>query len=448
MRYTSFLPFSWQRFLSLVVVFIFLSILSPLVLSQNIPLPLGETDQNVTRSSERIYFDDVMVRGSPIFQVGSLPELSASERAEIISRRIASLLIQVEDPQEVTIQYDQTRNIATLQLNNRILMTITQQDANDFGLSVQELAEKRSQQLDTALEKQVIFVDIGQRLYATIGKLLRNAIAALPSFIAALIVLFLTWIFALLVEKAFRLWAAQTEGDSHTQLLISRLGYGGVWIIGTIIVLGVLGLDFGRLLTTLGLTSVAIGFSLKDVLSNYISGVILLAARPFRIKDQVVIGDYEGIITQIQLRATTIKTYDGRIVYIPNQKVFEASVINNTAAPKRRSSVILGIDYDADISRARQVIITALEPVIEVEKYPEAEVLIKELAPSTVNLEVRFWVNSQRNEFLKATSNASQAIKEALEKAEIEMPTDIYTLIFRNSLKNIENNQIMQYESE
>lgn len=177
----------------------------------------------------------------------------------------------------------------------------------------------------------------------------------------------------------------------------------------------------------LGLTSVAIGFSLKDVLSNYISGVILLADRPFRINDQVVIGDYEGTIAQIQLRATTMKTYDGRLVYIPNQEVFQASIINNTASPRRRSSVMAGIDIGKAISAIEGI----LDKIEEVETNPAPDVLVSELAASTVNLEVRFWVDSRRSGFLATTSKVTQAVKEALEAANIDMPTDIYTLIWR-----------------
>ncbi|MEM7761880.1 MAG: mechanosensitive ion channel family protein, partial [Cyanobacteria bacterium P01_A01_bin.40] len=233
-------------------------------------------------------------------------------------------------------------------------------------------------------------------------------------------------------------WAQQTEGDSNTELLIGRLSYGGVWVIGFVIALGVMGLDFGALLGALGLTSVAIGFSLKDVLSNYISGVILLAARPFRINDQVVIGEYEGTITQIQLRATTMKTYDGRVVYIPNQEVFQASVINNTASPRRRSSVFVGIDYGEDISQAIAVISQVLNKIEEVESSPTPDVLVSELAASTVNLEIRFWVDSRRSGFLATTSKVAQAVKEALESANIDMPTDIYTLILRQLPEQIQ----------
>jgi small-conductance mechanosensitive channel len=263
---------------------------------------------------------------------------------------------------------------------------------------------------------------------------MRDTVSNLPSFLGALVIVGITWAIALGVRRLAYTWAQHTEGDSSTEILIARLGYGGVWVIGSVVALGVLGLDFGALLGALGLTSVAIGFSLRDILSNYISGVILLAARPFRLGDQLVIKEYEGTVTQIQLRGTTLKTYDGRMVYIPNQEVFTASITNNTAGTNRRSSVTVGIDYGADITTAKQIIADAVAKVEGIEPSPPMEILVRELAPSTVNIEVRFWVNSRRLAFLEITSQAAQAIKEALMQAGIELPTEIHTLEFRNSL--------------
>ena len=381
--------------------------------------------------SDGLYFADVLVRNRPVFQIGSLPQIDASARADIINRRIASLLSQNETPDKVEIAPDNPRKIATLRVNNRILMTVTKQDAEDFGISTEELAQRWKQQLDTAFEKPPLAIDVTQRLYTTTRELLRDIVGNLPSLVGAIIVIGITWGVAKGVRYVAFSWAKQTEGDSNTELLIGRLSYGGVWVVGLVIALGVMGLDFGALLGALGLTSVAIGFSLKDVLSNYISGVILLAARPFRINDQVVIGEYEGTIAQIQLRATTMKTYDGRVVYIPNQEVFQASIINNTASPRRRSSVIVGIDYGEDIGDAIAVINKVLIDIPEVETTPNPDVLVNELAASTVNLEVRFWVDSRRSGFLATTSKVAQAVKEALEAAGIDMPTDIYTLIVK-----------------
>ncbi len=405
----------------------------PIATSQEDISPVESVPLENNSPNDTAYFADVLVRGQPVFQIGSLAQINARQRAATVNRRIASLLAQSQSIGQVTVKPDNPRKIATLQVNNRVLMTVTEQDAQDFGLEVESLAQKWADQVNEALDKPPLAIDVGQRLYGTVRQLIRNTIGNLPSILGAIIVVGLTWGAARGVRYVAFTWAQQTEGDSSSEILIGRLSYGVVWVVGSVIALGVLGIDFAALLGALGLTSVAIGFSLKDVLSNYISGVILLAARPFRINDQVVIDIYEGTITQIQLRATTLKTYDGRLVYIPNQEVFQASIINNTASPRRRSSVMVGIDYDADIETAKQVIYQVLDNIETVEKNPAPDILVQELAASTVNLEVRFWVDSRRAGFLATTSTVTQGIKQALEQANIEMPTDIYTLVFRNS---------------
>lgn len=380
-----------------------------------------------------VYFADVEVRGRPLFQVGGLATIDAQARTEIINRRIASILAQSENPGPVEVQLQPNGQTATLRLRNRVIMTVTQQDAEDFGVPVEELAQRWAEQLTEAFDRPPLAIDVVQRLQTTLRSLLRDTIDRLPALIGALIVVLLTWIMASIVRYAAYTWAKKTEGDHSTEVLIGRLGYGAVWIVGSVVALGLLGLNLGALLGALGLTSVAIGFSLKDVLSNYISGVILLAARPFRLGDQVLIKDYEGTITQIKLRATTMQTYDGRLVYIPNQEVFQASVVNNTASTQRRSAIVIGIDYDADISTAKRVIEQAVRSINGRTPNSPIEVLVQELAPSTVNLEIRFWVDSRRGEFLETTSAVAQAVKEALQRAEVEMPTEIYTLLFRNA---------------
>ena len=431
-QYAKLKRYRRSRLTAIFLVAIAISLwFTPVALTQDEEIVTPSESTSVAIPSDGLYFADVLVRNRPVFQIGSLPQIDASARADIINRRIASLLSQNESPEKVEIAPDNPRQIATLRVNNRILMTVTEQDAEDFGLSTEELAERWKQQLDTAFDKPPLAIDVTQRLYTTTRELLQDIVGNLPSLVGAIIVMGITWGVAKGVRYLAYTWAKQTEGDSNTELLIGRLSYGAVWVIGVVIALGVMGLDFGALLGALGLTSVAIGFSLKDVLSNYISGVILLAARPFRIDDQVVIGDYEGTIAQVQLRATTMKTYDGRVVYIPNQEVFQASIINNTASPRRRSSVIVGIDYGEDISEALAVIRQALVGIKEVETNPSPDVLVNELAASTVNLEVRFWVDSRRSGFLATTSRVAQAVKEALEEANIDMPTDIYTLIVK-----------------
>ncbi len=417
--------------------------LAPAIAQEAPPALTESAPSNTTSSSppsaatqtpdDGIYFADILVRGRPVFQVGSLSGINARQRAEIINRRIASLLSRTSQDQSIQVEVSNAAAVATLRANQRILMTITQQDAEDFGLSVADLADQWATQLNQAFDRPPLALDVAQRLSATTRSFGRSVIDGLPALVGAIVVIGVTWAIANLVRYLAFTWAQKTEGDHSTEILLGRLAYGAVWILGSVIALGILGVEFGALLGALGLTSVAIGFSLKDVLSNYISGVILLAARPFRLGDEVVIEGYEGRITQIQLRATTLRTYDGRVVYIPNQEVFGAIVTNNTASNSRRSSVIVGVDYEADLQEAQRVIKAAIAQVSTIQPNPKPDILIKELAASTVNLEVRFWVDSRRSGFLETTSLVTRTIKEALEQAEIEMPTEIYTLLFRNA---------------
>lgn len=403
-------------------------------------LPPTQTPAATPNSQEQeVFFADVLVRGQPVLQVGSLDDLSATERARQISRRIAGILQQPQPLDPIQVNVDEERDLATLQLNNRVIMTVTGQDALDFDTSVEQLAQEWADDLNEALLETNLAKEVVQRLEGTLEQFLRSVLANLSSIVGAILVMLLTWLIALTVSRGAYLWAERTEGDRGTEVLISRLSYGAVWFLGGIIALGVLGLNFTAILGTLGLTSVAIGFGLKDILSNYLSGLILLASRPFRIGDEVVIGQYEGRIVQVQLRVTTMQTYDGRQVYIPNQEVFQSSITNNTASPVRRSSVMVGIDYEADVETAKAEIQDAIAHIEGIEKDPAPLVLVHELAASTVNLEILFWVNSRRKSFLNATSDVRRAIKERLEQTGIEMPTDIYTLNFRNQLPQFES---------
>lgn len=368
------------------------------------------------------FFADVLVRGQPVFQVGGLPDAGATDRAGQINRRIAALLNQDTDPEPIAVNRDSDRNLATLQTNQRVIMTVTEQDALDFNTDIATLAQRWADLLNQATARTNLVAAVTYRIRGTSQQLLRDTLDNLPALLGAVVVLGLTWLLALVVRHAVLVWAEKTEGDHTTEVLISRLCYGGVWTLGSVIALGVLGLNFAALIGTLGLTSVAIGFSLRDVLGNYISGVILLASRPFRIGDQVVINNYEGTVTQIQLRATTVQTYDGRLVYIPNQEVFQSSITNNTASPVRLSSVTIGLDHSADLPDLFARIQQQMEQIDGVELDPEPIVLVRELTPSTVNLEAQFWVNSRKSSFLQVTSRVLAAIKLTLQEAQFAEP--------------------------
>lgn len=145
----------------------------------------------------------------------------------------------------------------------------------------------------------------------------------------------------------------------------------GLLVVATIIFPSVKPAD---VLATLGLGSVAIGFAFKDILQNWLSGLLILYRQPFRRGDQIKSGEFEGAVERVEARATLIRTYDGQRVVIPNTDIYTRAIIVRTAFPKRRAEYDVGIGYGDDLDNACRVILEGLKAVegIETDPAPEA----------------------------------------------------------------------------
>jgi small-conductance mechanosensitive channel len=199
-------------------------------------------------------------------------------------------------------------------------------------------------------------------------------------------------------------------------------------------------------LATLGIGSVAIGFAFKDILQNWFAGLLILVRQPFRRGDQIVVDKYEGTVEHIEARATLIKTYDGRRVVIPNSDVYTRSVIVNTAYPQRRSQYDVGIGYGDDVETARKVILQALAGLPHVAKDPPPEVIPWELDGSTVNLRVRWWTKSIRNQVVASRGEVIVALKDALTAAGIDLPFPTRTILFHDQTEETDGDRAQQRE--
>ncbi|MBI3797375.1 MAG: mechanosensitive ion channel [Deltaproteobacteria bacterium] len=186
--------------------------------------------------------------------------------------------------------------------------------------------------------------------------LLDKAGGLLPAIAAAVTVLAISWALATLARRVSRSGVRFVENPTQRNLL-RQVSYYTVWAVGVFVALEVLGLDVHALIAGLGLGGVALGFALKDILSNLVSGLLILVEHTFEIGDQIVVGETEGTVEQIEVRATHLRTYDGRLVLVPNGEVFTSRVTNNTASPLRRASVFVYLDYHQDLERALSVIL-------------------------------------------------------------------------------------------
>jgi small conductance mechanosensitive channel len=159
---------------------------------------------------------------------------------------------------------------------------------------------------------------------------------------------------------------------------------------------GQLGIKTTSFLAVLGAASLAIGLALKDSLANFSSGVMLILFRPFKVGDFVVVGGDSGTVERISIFSTILNTGDNQKKIIPNGAISNATITNVTANPTRRIEVVVGIGYQDDIRKAKQVLEEIVNADDRILKEPAPLVAVSELAASSVNLVVRPWVKTEQ----------------------------------------------------
>jgi small conductance mechanosensitive channel len=169
-----------------------------------------------------------------------------------------------------------------------------------------------------------IFQDIAERFLSKVDDI-----------IMAIIVFVIFWLIAKLVRKIISNVAPRVKADTNAVLLVARLAYAAVVIVGVTLALNASGVNWTALAAGLGLTGFALGFALKDAISNFLSGVLILFYRPFKIGDRVKVSSIEGVVQDIRVRDTIIIDKDGLKTIVPNSNVFGNVIINYTESEPR-----------------------------------------------------------------------------------------------------------------
>ena len=217
----------------------------------------------------------------------------------------------------------------------------------------------------------------------------------------------------------------------------------GVLVVATIIFPSIKPAD---LLASLGVGSVAIGFAFKDILQNWVSGLLILYRQPFRQGDQIVSGAYEGTVESIQARATQIRTYDGQRVVIPNSDIYTGVVTVRTAFEQRRSQYDIGIGYGDDIEKACELIVEALQEIDGVGSDPAPEAIPWDLAGSSVNIRARWWTASERKAVVHIRGRVILSVKRKLSRAGIDLPFPTTQVLLHDQTESTDGNRAKQRE--
>lgn len=262
--------------------------------------------------------------------------------------------------------------------------------------------------------------------------LFERGLRHVPQWIVSLIIFVASvWLAKRLVATMRRLLTKRVD-SVMLRNLIARLVAIPVLVIGIYLVFSISGL--GSLATTLiggtGLLGLIIGIAFRDITENFLASILLSIQRPFVLGDMITVLSYTGMVEAMTTRGTVLITLDGNHVQIPNTIIYKEPITNLTANPNIRQSFTVGVGYDASISEVQSLVMAWLQQHPAVLKDPEPMVLAEQLAASTVNLGIYFWVDTRAHSFLKVRSAVIRTVKYKLMEAGISMPDDAREIIF------------------
>lgn len=199
----------------------------------------------------------------------------------------------------------------------------------------------------------------------------------------------------LVLQRILNRFAKRADLERHHINPFKKLVSAIVYVAALFVVLSVFGVQgsITSLLAGAGIIGIVVGMATKDVLSDVISGTLLYLQRPFKIGDRVKIGDTAGTVDDIDIMRTEMVNFDNENVSIPNSKVANDTIINMTETPRNRLTVGVDVDYDTDLERALSLCETVLDEEKRVLKDPAPQILVNEFGDSSINLELRFWID-------------------------------------------------------
>ncbi|MBP5584819.1 MAG: mechanosensitive ion channel family protein [Lentisphaeria bacterium] len=249
--------------------------------------------------------------------------------------------------------------------------------------------------------------------------------------ILALIVVVAAKLISMAARKVVARFFKKLEGDeslTHATYTIVRTL---IWVIAMLVILDLFGFNTASFLTVLGAAGLAIGLAMKDSLSNIAAGIMLLILRPYKLGDYIDCGSVSGTIQQMGLFSTVLKTPDGLFVSAPNSVVFGTPIKNYSRNPTRRSDITVGIAYADSLAVAVQAMKDIMSHEEMVLKDPAPEVLVSELADSSVQLTLRYWTATEN--YWPAYWSIKSQLKPAIEAAGLNIPFPQRIITFVNA---------------
>ncbi|ARS88958.1 mechanosensitive ion channel family protein [Natrarchaeobaculum aegyptiacum] len=226
------------------------------------------------------------------------------------------------------------------------------------------------------------------------------------------------------LEERLDDWLADANYvTAHQEGVVFRVLQVTIFVAVGLSAISLWGVDLGGLLVGAGFLGIVMGMAAQQTLGSLIAGFVLMFSRPFEIGDWVEIGEFEGMVVDITIINTRLRSFDGETIVLPNDEVSSATVVNRSKRDRLRLTLEVGVDYETDLEHAEEVAIEAMESVDDVSPAPRPKVIPTTFGDSAITLECRFWIR-QPNAHRKWTTIQSviHELKAAYDREEIGIP--------------------------
>lgn len=278
-------------------------------------------------------------------------------------------------------------------------------------------------------------------IWESVAGLWEGFVANIPFLLVALVLLVVGVVVARAIGRASQRGIHRAGGDVVVSNLTERLVRIAVVVMFALLALSVAGVSVSAALAGLGIAGLAVAFALQGILENLVAGLIVIIQKPFRAGDEIIIEDYQGRVTDIDLRTTRVRTYNGEMVIIPNTHVFQEKLVNLTHSGVIRTQVAFGIDYRDDHDAVAGIVVEAVTGIAGVLDDPAVSVRCTGLGESSVDFDVRYWSAATRSSVVGTRDRAIRATKTALEANGYTIPWPIQTLVMDDLGDNVVHHQ-------
>nr|WP_321359327.1 mechanosensitive ion channel family protein [uncultured Hyphomonas sp.] len=352
------------------------------------------------------------------------PQASDSE----IKTRISDIFAEIATLRRVTVEV----NHGVVTLAGEVASTGAETRAEQIALRVNGVVTVENQ-----IERRLAVDDSTAPFFGDPTGRLQKVYRALPLYGVSLGVFLVIALLGHLLASWRSFWRLILPNPFLVELVSGafRIVMLLVALIAAMNILGATAM-MGTILGGAGVVGLAIGFSVRDTLENYISSIMLSVRQPFRANEHVVIDQHEGKVMRLTSRSTVLMTLDGNHLRIPNSTVFKAVILNYTRNPDRRFDFDLGVDAADDPVAAMQLGLDRMKALPFVLKDPEPEAYIQTVGDSNIVLRFMGWVDQRETNFGKARGLAIAATKDALEEGGFTLPEPIYRLRFDSGVED------------